>query len=137
MSDEAIQSEEVAPEAEEESEEEQVLSVSHGHVEPERMRVWEDSLRRLCIRVDDKEHTNLRARRVFPLSGKAEYVSFLDDKGKEVALLTNPRKLDKESRQALDGCITSPRSPAWTASTRSGESPIGRWRRTAVTPRSR
>ena len=104
MSDETIQSEELAPEAEDESEED-VPSVSHGHVEPERMRVWEDSLRRLCISVDDKEYTNLRPRRVFPLSGKANYISFLDDKGKEVALLTRPRKLDKESREALDEAL--------------------------------
>jgi len=104
MSDETIQSEDMAPAAEEESEA-QVASVSHGHVEPERMRVWEDSLRRLCVSVDGTEYTNVRPRRVFPLSGKAQYVSFLNDKGKEVALLTRPHKLDTESRQALDEAL--------------------------------
>jgi len=104
MSDEAIQSEELAPEAGDESGEEGATP-SHGHVEPERMRVWEDPMRRLCISVDGQEHVNLRPRRVFPLSSKADYISFLNEKGKEVALLTSPRKLDRESHKALEEAL--------------------------------
>ncbi|MHC4480943.1 MAG: DUF1854 domain-containing protein [Planctomycetota bacterium] len=74
-------------------------------LEPDRMKVWEDAFHVLHLRVDGKEYENVRPRRVFPLSEKADYVSFLDGDDKEVALLTEPQKLDKESRDALDKAL--------------------------------
>lgn len=73
--------------------------------QPEQVRIWEDAFRKLCISVDGKEHTNVRARRVFPLTSKADYVSFLDEDEKEVALLAHPHGLDKQSRQALEEAL--------------------------------
>ena len=74
-------------------------------VEPESVRVWEDAFQRMHVSVDGEEHEGVRPRRVFPLSRKADYVSFLDEKDKEVLLLANPHKLDKESRRALEAAI--------------------------------
>ena len=72
-----------------------------GVVGPERVRVWEDAFHVLYVSVDGEEWSNVRAVRAFPISGKADYVSFLDEKNREVLLLANPHKLDKESRRTL------------------------------------
>jgi hypothetical protein len=74
-------------------------------VEPEQVRVWEDAFHILHVRVNDAEYHDVRAVRVFPISGRADYVSFLDEKGKEVALLARPHKLDKESQRALEKAL--------------------------------
>ncbi len=76
-----------------------------GVVEPDRVRVSEDELRRLNVTVDGQEHQDVRAVRAFPLSGKADYVSFLNEQGKEVTLLAHPSKLDKESRRVLNAAL--------------------------------
>lgn len=73
--------------------------------QPERVRLWEDAFHVLHLAVDDKEHANVHPRHVFPLSGNVDYVSFLDDKDKEVALVAQPHKLDKASRQALEKAL--------------------------------
>ena len=72
---------------------------------PEDLKVWENPFRKLCISVQGEEHSNVRARRAFPLSDKAEYVGFIDKDSQEVALLAEPRRLDKESRRALEDAL--------------------------------
>jgi len=74
-------------------------------MQPERVRLWEDALHVLHISVDGKEHPNVHPHRVFPLSGYVDYLSFLDEKDKEVALVTHPGGLDKASRQALEKAL--------------------------------
>jgi hypothetical protein len=74
-------------------------------VPPEGVRVWEDAFWELHVSAAGREFTNLRPRRVFPLSGRADYVSFLDEKGREVLLLAHPRRLDRESRHALEKAL--------------------------------
>jgi len=76
-----------------------------GAVEPERVRVWEDDLRRLHVSVDDDEFEDVRAVSAFPLSRKSDYVSFLDGRAKEVVLLARPHKLDKKSRHTLESAL--------------------------------
>ena len=76
-----------------------------GVVQPHRVRVWEDELRRLNVTVDGEQHQDVRAVWTFPLSGKTDYVSFLDEHGKEVLLLARPNELDKESRRALHAAL--------------------------------
>ena len=75
--------------------------LSETLVEPDRVRVWEDEFKRLCVSVDGEERQDVRVRRVFPLSGKADYVSFMNRKGKEMAMIADPRELDPDSRGAL------------------------------------
>ena len=74
-------------------------------VTPDRVAVWEDGLGKLCIRIDGKEFRDLRARKVFPLTGKADYVSFQNKDGKETVMLTRPQKLDAKSREVLEHAL--------------------------------
>ena len=74
---------------------------SHGLVQPERVRVWEDEFHVLHVSLDDEQYDDVRAVRVFPVSGRADFVSFLNDRAKEILLLAHPHKLDKASRKAL------------------------------------
>jgi hypothetical protein len=74
-------------------------------VQPEQTKVWDDAFWVLHVSVDGKEFHNVHPRRAFPLSGHVDYVSFLDEKDKEVALLARPHKLDKASRQALEKAL--------------------------------
>jgi len=76
-----------------------------GVIAPESVRVWEDDYSRLCISVDGEESVDVRALRAFPVSGKADYVSFLNKDDKEIALVARPGKLDRESRSALHNAL--------------------------------
>lgn len=76
-----------------------------GAVMPERVRVWEDEFHVLHVSLDGETHSNVRAVRAFPISGKADYVSFLDEKNHEVVLLAHPHRLDRDSRCALEQAL--------------------------------
>ncbi|MCK5801733.1 MAG: DUF1854 domain-containing protein [Lentisphaeria bacterium] len=71
-------------------------------VAADKMRVWEDEFRILHLEVDGKTFDDISPRKIFPLSSKAPYISFMADKEGEVALLLNPEDLDSESHAALD-----------------------------------
>ena len=69
---------------------------------PDRVRIWRDAFGRLHVRVEGgAEHVDVRPAPAFPVSGTADYVSFLDGEDKEVLLLRNPEGLDPESLQVL------------------------------------
>ena len=69
---------------------------------PERVRIWRDPFRRLHVEVEgEAEHVDVRPAPVFPVSGTANYVSFLDGEDKEVLLLRNPEGLDPDSLRVL------------------------------------
>ncbi len=71
-------------------------------VAPERVRIWRDEFRRLHIQIDNgSEHVDVKPVPVFPVSGAADLISFLDPKDKEVVLLRDPEALDCDSRRAL------------------------------------
>jgi len=72
-----------------------------GAIPPDRVRVWEDEFHRLHVSVADTEFENLRPVQCFPVSSKTDYVSFLDEDGKELLLLAHPDGLDKDSLHAL------------------------------------
>ena len=74
-------------------------------VMPERVRVRDDAFHALHVSVDGKEFHNVTVRRVFPLSGKADYVSFIGERDGEVVLLAHPHKLDKASRRCLEKAL--------------------------------
>ena len=74
-------------------------------VSPERTRIWEDAFKVLHVDVDGEVFENVRPRRAFPLSAKADYVSFLNSDGNEVLLLAHPHDLDVKSRTALDHAL--------------------------------
>ncbi len=60
-----------------------------------------DAFHVLHASVDGAEHHDVQARRAFPLSGRADYVSLIGADGKELALLVHPNKLDRQSRLCL------------------------------------
>jgi hypothetical protein len=70
---------------------------------PERVRLRRDEFRRLCLLVDGKkEFTDVRAAGAFPISGRANFVGFLGERDREVALIRDPERLDRESRALLE-----------------------------------
>ncbi len=74
-------------------------------VDADRVRVWRDARFVMHVRVDDTVYDGVRAVRAFPLSHAAPYVSFINDKGKEVCLLTHLDALDDASREAVQDAL--------------------------------
>ena len=74
-------------------------------VEPERVRVWEDAFHVLHVSINDATHDDVRPVRAFPISGKADYISFLGEDRKEVALVAHPDRLEPSSREALESAL--------------------------------
>lgn len=74
-------------------------------VDAERVRLREDAFHVFHLSVDGRETSDVRAVRAFPISLKADYVGFMDKLGKEVALVSHPKKLDETSRQALERAL--------------------------------
>ena len=74
-------------------------------VNADRVEVWEDEFHTVHLRVDQDQYDDVRPLRAFPISRKAEYLSFLDDKGKELALLANPQDLDDKSRAVVERAL--------------------------------
>ena len=48
---------------------------------------------------------NLEPRRLFPLSDLDHYITLLNDKEKEVALIKDLADIDQKSREAIEGCF--------------------------------
>ncbi|MCQ2449072.1 MAG: DUF1854 domain-containing protein [Clostridia bacterium] len=75
------------------------------------MRIWIDNedtritlregLQLDIVLPDGKSFNNLTARRLFPISKHNEYVTLLDENGKEVAVIRSLEKLSRESRAAV------------------------------------
>ena len=76
-------------------------------VTADRVAVWMDEFHVLHLRVDGDEYEDVRPAKAFPISGKGDYVSFLNDEDKEVALLANPRDLDDDSRSTVEGALAA------------------------------
>jgi len=74
-------------------------------VPPEQARLRQDPHRVLRLTVGERTYENVRPVRCFPVSGKADYVSFLDARGREVALVPCPHRLDAESRRVLEEAL--------------------------------
>ena len=81
------------------------LATASGAVPPERVRVREDEFHVLHVRVDDQEYADVRAVRAFPVSGKGDYIGFLNSDGKEVALVRRPAGLDEKSRRTVEAAL--------------------------------
>jgi len=73
-----------------------------GLLDPRDVSVWRDTTRRLYARVGDREHEDIRAVWLFPVSRRAEYVSLVTDAGKEIGILPSLKALDSTSRKALE-----------------------------------
>ena len=76
-----------------------------GLVSGDRVRLCEDPFHVLTLTVDGRTHENVRPLRCFPISGRADYVSFLDANGREVAIVGRLDRLDKQSRRVLQRAL--------------------------------
>jgi len=74
-------------------------------ITPERVRLWEDEFHVLHVSVDSVAFHDVTPRRVFPLSGIADFVSFIGEGDKEVVLLSHPSRLDRDSRSCLEKAL--------------------------------
>ena len=74
-------------------------------VGPEGVTVSRDAFDVLHLTVAGETHDDVKPVRLFPISGKADYVSFVGRKGKEVCLLAHRDGLDDASRRALDEAL--------------------------------
>jgi len=74
-------------------------------IEASHVRVWRDPFCALHVSVDGTDHADVRPRRVFPISTRSPFISFMTEKGDEVVLLKDPEKLDAESAAALRAAL--------------------------------
>jgi len=66
-----------------------------------RATIREDQAKRICLAIDGQEFVGLRPRRVFPLTARADFVSFVNRNGKETVMLKDLDGLDADSRRVL------------------------------------
>lgn len=74
-------------------------------VAADRVAVWEDEFHVMHLRLDQEQYDDVRPVWAFPISRKADYVSFVNQKGKELALLASLKDLDKESRAVVERAL--------------------------------
>jgi len=71
-------------------------------LDPAETRVYINEFEELCLQVGDGEPIGpLRARRGFPVTGAADFISLEDGDKKEVGLIRRVGDLDRASREAL------------------------------------
>ena len=52
-----------------------------------------------------EKFTNLEPRRLFPVSGHSQYITFLDENGEEQFILRNIENMEESQRNLLLGCL--------------------------------
>lgn len=72
------------------------------HLDPLSIRLSRDPAGILILTVENDSYPHVRILRAFPLSDPRHYLGFFDQKGKEIGLLVNPRRLDGSSRALLE-----------------------------------
>jgi hypothetical protein len=73
-----------------------------GLLDPLKVSIWREPSRRLCARIEDRQHDDVRAVWLFPISRRAGYVALLTDADKEIGLLPSLESLDSASRAVLE-----------------------------------
>lgn len=79
------------------------LGAQAEFLEPDGVRVKLDDQGRLCLRLGEETHVDIKVARAFPLSGRAPFVSLLTSEGKEIGVLRGLEGLDPLSRKTLEG----------------------------------
>jgi hypothetical protein len=71
-------------------------------IDGSKVRIWHDAFRRLHVQAQGgEEHVDVRPARAFPVTGAADYISFLDGDDREVLLVRDPGALDPDSLESL------------------------------------
>ncbi len=82
--------------------EEQARTESVTVLDPAEIRLRINEQKQLELRLPDGEvHTGIRVVPAFPISRPNRFVYLFDSEGKEIGLLTDHRRLDRESRELL------------------------------------
>jgi len=70
--------------------------------DPTLMRAWLDDKGTLTVRLPDGSvHSNAKVSLAFPISRPKQFIYLLDQEGKELGLIPDPRRMDRESRDLL------------------------------------
>lgn len=70
--------------------------------DPALVRAWMDEQRQLAVRLPDGSvHTNVRVSLAFPISRPKRFIYLIDEAGKELGLIPDPRPMERESRDLL------------------------------------
>ena len=67
-----------------------------------RVEVWQDEFHIVHLRVGDEEYENVRPVKTFPISGKAPFISFLSEDGKELVLVDGSENMPEDSRSLVE-----------------------------------
>lgn len=71
-------------------------------LDPTLVRAWMDEKRLLTVRLPDGSiHVNVKVTLAFPISRPKQFVYLIDAAGKELGLIPDPRRMDRESRDLL------------------------------------
>jgi len=71
-------------------------------LDPAGVRAWLDTLGRLAIRLPDgSEHFNVKVSPAFPITRPNRFLYLMAEDGKELGLLVEPRRMERESRDLL------------------------------------
>lgn len=70
--------------------------------DPAQVRAWMDERRQLAVGLPDGSiHANVRVCLAFPVSRPKRFIYLIDESGKELGLINDPRRMDRESRELL------------------------------------
>lgn len=70
--------------------------------DPSLIRAWMDESKQLTVRLPDGSvHANVRMSLAFPISRPKRFIYLLDEEGKELGLVSDPRRMERDSRDLL------------------------------------
>ena len=79
-----------------------IRSIENNFIDPKRVRVVEDELWGIGVVIDEEVYYRIRISRAFPFTRPSYFIGFYDEEGKELGIVENIDRLDKDSRKALE-----------------------------------
>ena len=70
-------------------------------LDPQKMRFSRSERGSLILTLDDKEYTDIKIRRAFPLEESDRYIGVFAAEDQELGIIEDPQQLDDQSHQAL------------------------------------
>ncbi|MDH7571165.1 MAG: DUF1854 domain-containing protein [Armatimonadota bacterium] len=72
-----------------------------GYLDEKEVRVSRDNFGRLRLEARGNVYEDIRVARAFPISAPDRNIAFQDAQGKQIAMIADMRRLDRESRRLL------------------------------------
>ncbi len=79
-----------------------IKSIESNFVDPKAVKVVEDKFRGIGVIVNGETYHGIRISRAFPFTNPSYFIGFYDGEGKELGIVENMDKLDKNSRKILE-----------------------------------